>query len=157
VLGRRLGRLLAGTVVIALLAGEPAVAGALLTLVPTFGTRSGCRSRRALCGVPELRGRGLGSVLLSAAEAVVRERGGDLVEINVDGEDIDARRFYERHGYTNTERGQDEPLLYYYRDWRTVRCEIGYWQRLAQIFRRSAGGDLGRIRRALQGDCDGWV
>jgi ribosomal protein S18 acetylase RimI-like enzyme len=63
-----------------------------------------------------MRGRGLGSALLVAAETVTRERGGELVEINVDGQDIDARRFYERHGYTNTEPGQDQPLLYYYRE-----------------------------------------
>ncbi|MBA2323725.1 MAG: hypothetical protein H0V92_06850 [Pseudonocardiales bacterium] len=24
--------------------------------------------------------------------------------------------FYERHGYTNTEPGQDKPCLYYYRE-----------------------------------------
>jgi len=27
----------------------------------------------------------------------------------------DARRFYERHGYLNSEPGQDQTLLYYYR------------------------------------------
>jgi hypothetical protein len=53
--------------------------------------------------VPELRGRGVGSTLLMAAEAMTRERGGELLEINVGGDDIDARRFYEQHGYTNTE------------------------------------------------------
>jgi hypothetical protein len=30
--------------------------------------------------------------------------------------DVDARRFYEAHGFTNTEPGQTEPLLYYCRD-----------------------------------------
>ena len=44
------------------------------------------------------------------------QRGAELLEINVDGEDTDARRFYERHGYANTEPGQDEPMLYYYRE-----------------------------------------
>ena len=38
------------------------------------------------------------------------------MEINVDGEDTDARRFYERHGYTNVEVGQTEPQLYYHRE-----------------------------------------
>jgi len=58
----------------------------------------------------------VGSALLAAAEAVTRARGGELLEINVDGEDTDARRFYERHGYLNREPGQDQPLLYYYRE-----------------------------------------
>jgi len=47
---------------------------------------------------------------------VTRARGGELLEINVDGEDTDARRFYRRHGYLNREPGQDQPLLCYYRE-----------------------------------------
>jgi GNAT superfamily N-acetyltransferase len=66
--------------------------------------------------VPRYRSRGIGSAVLAQVETEVRRRGAELLEINVDGEDIDARRFYERHGYTNTEPGQDEPMLYYYRD-----------------------------------------
>lgn len=56
------------------------------------------------------RGQGLGSALIAAAEAVTRRRGGELLEISVDGDDIDARRFYERHGYANSEPGKDQPL-----------------------------------------------
>ena len=50
------------------------------------------------------------------AQRLVRDRGGALVEINVDGEDTDARRFYEAHGFTNTEPNQTDPILYYYRE-----------------------------------------
>jgi GNAT superfamily N-acetyltransferase len=66
--------------------------------------------------VPVERGRGIGTALLKAAEEECRQRGSDLLEINVDGEDADARRFYERHGYTNHDPGQTEPQLYYRRD-----------------------------------------
>ena len=46
--------------------------------------------------------------------------GGDVIalEINVDGGDAEARRFYEQRGYSNTEPGTEEPLLYYYRELR---------------------------------------
>jgi GNAT superfamily N-acetyltransferase len=70
---------------------------------------------------PELRGRGLGSALLAAAEALTRQRGGGLLEINVDGYDTGARRFYERHGYVNSEPGEDQPLFYYYRELGNVK------------------------------------
>jgi GNAT superfamily N-acetyltransferase len=116
VLTRRLDRLLAGTQVFALLAGDPAVAVAVLTLRPNVWYAGPVALLDELYVVPEWRGRGLGSALLSAAETVTRERGGELLEINVDGGDTAARRFYQRHGYRNTEVGDDQPLLYYYRE-----------------------------------------
>ena len=65
---------------------------------------------------PGQRGRRLGSALLAASCDLVRRRGGELLEINVDGDDIDARRFYETHGFSNTEPGRTDALLYYYRE-----------------------------------------
>jgi GNAT superfamily N-acetyltransferase len=116
VLAARLERLLAGDDVVALLTGDPAVAVALLTLRPNVWYDGPVALLDELYVAPDLRGRGIGSALLGAAEAVTRERGGELLEINVDAEDVDARRFYERHGYTNTEPYADEPMLYYYRE-----------------------------------------
>ena len=116
VLATRLERLLVGEDVIALLAGDPAVAVALLTLRPNVWYAGPVGLLDELYVVPRLRGQGLGSSLLAAAEDTVRGRGGELLEINVDGDDVDARRFYERHGYANTEPGEDQPLLYYYRN-----------------------------------------
>lgn len=116
VLATRLKRLLAGADVIALLTGDPAVAVALLTLRPNVWYEGPVALLDELYVAPDLRGWGLGAALLLAAEAVTRERGGALLEINVDGSDIDARRFYERHGYTNREPGEDHPTFYYYRE-----------------------------------------
>ena len=120
VLATRLERLLAGGQVIALLAGDPAVAVALLTLRPSVWYDGPVALLDELYVAPDLRGRGIGSVLLASAESVTRQRGGELLEINVDGDDTAARRFYERHGYTNSEPGNDQPLLYYYRELRDV-------------------------------------
>jgi hypothetical protein len=53
---------------------------------------------------------------VAAVADAVRERGGQLLEILVEGADTRARRFYERHGYTNTEPGQDQPSFYYHRE-----------------------------------------
>ena len=126
VLATGLSRILAGGSVIALLTGDPAVAVALLTLRPNVWYDGPVAVLAVLAVLDELysrpscadelRGRGLGSALLAAAEEVTRQRGGELLEINIDGDDTGARRFYERHGYVNSEPGQDQPLLYYYRE-----------------------------------------
>jgi GNAT superfamily N-acetyltransferase len=114
VLATRLRRLLAGTDVIALLAGDPAVAAAVLTLRPNVWYEGPVTLLDELYVAPNQRGRGIGSALLGAAEAITRQRGGRLLEITVDGADTGARRFYERHGYVTTGLGQDQPSLYYY-------------------------------------------
>jgi GNAT superfamily N-acetyltransferase len=115
VLTTRLHSLLAGGDVIAFLAGDPAVAVALLTLRPNVWYDGPVVLVDELYVVPEARGRGVGSELLVAVESLTRERGGELIEIAVDGADADAHRFYERHGYTATEAGQDQPSFYYHR------------------------------------------
>ncbi|MDT4942742.1 MAG: hypothetical protein QOJ34_2831 [Pseudonocardiales bacterium] len=116
VLAERLDHLLPGGAVVALVAGDPAAGFALLTLRPNVWYDGPVALLDELYVVPDLRGQGIGSKLLAAAEAVTRERGGELLEINVDGVDHDARRFYERHGYSNTEPGEDEPSYYYFRE-----------------------------------------
>jgi GNAT superfamily N-acetyltransferase len=68
--------------------------------------------------VPERRARRIGAALLGAAESLCVRRGGELLEINVDGEDTDARRFYESHGYSTREPGQTQPQLLYSRELR---------------------------------------
>jgi len=115
VLATRLGRLLAGTDVIAVLAGHPAVGVALLTLRPNIWYDGPVVLLDEFYVAPQARGLGIGSALLAEVESITRERRGRLIEIAVDGADIDARRFYERHGYTNTETGQDQPSFYYHR------------------------------------------
>jgi GNAT superfamily N-acetyltransferase len=116
VLTTRLRRLLARDDVFAFLAGDPAVAVALLTLRPNVWFDGPVALLDELYVAPEQRGRRIGSALLAAAEALTIRRGGEALEINVDGEDVDARRFYERHGYRNSNPGQNGPIFYYSRD-----------------------------------------
>ncbi|HSO99585.1 MAG TPA: GNAT family N-acetyltransferase [Solirubrobacteraceae bacterium] len=115
VLAARLGHLLPSGNVVALLAGDPAVGLALLTLRPNVWWTGPVALLDELYVVPAERGRGVGTALLKACERECRQHGSHLLEINVDGEDAGARRFYERHGYANHEPGQTEPQLYYHR------------------------------------------
>lgn len=117
VLAARLSTLLAGDATVALLAEDPAVGLALVTLRPSVWYDGPVGLLDELYVAPSRRNGGLGTQLLRAAEQVVRERAGEVLEINVDGDDTDARRFYERHGFRNTEEeGGTEPLLYYFRE-----------------------------------------
>jgi GNAT superfamily N-acetyltransferase len=116
VLAERLGRLLAGDDVVALLAPEPPAAVALLTFRPNVWYAGPVGLLDELYVAPGLRGGGIGSALLRRACAIARERGAELLEINVDEGDVDARRFYERHGFTCTGPGGDERELYYSRE-----------------------------------------
>jgi GNAT superfamily N-acetyltransferase len=116
VLTQRLRQLQSQGDVVALLVGDPAVGVALLTLRPNVWFDGPVGLLDELYVAPTQRSRALGSALLEAAERVVRDRGGEVLEINVDGGDTAARRFYERHGYRNAEPGEDEPLFYYFRD-----------------------------------------
>lgn len=116
VLTTRLQALLAGDSVFALIVGEPALGFALVTMRPNVWYEGPVGLLDELYVVPDRRGHGVGTQLLKAAEHECRRRGARLLEINVDGEDTDARRFYERHGYTTHESGQAEPELYYHRD-----------------------------------------
>ncbi|KAB2813558.1 GNAT family N-acetyltransferase [Pimelobacter simplex] len=65
---------------------------------------------------PDLRDRGIGTALLTRAVAEVSARGAIEVHINVDEVDVDTRRFYERHGFTNIEPGQEYRMLCYLRE-----------------------------------------
>jgi ribosomal protein S18 acetylase RimI-like enzyme len=116
VLTDRLRRLLADRSTFAVLSGRPEVGVALVTLRTSVWYEGSVATLDELYVAPAQRSQGLGARLLGAVEAEVRRRGGEVVEINVDGDGGGAPRFYERHGYRNTEIGDDVPLLYYFRE-----------------------------------------
>jgi GNAT superfamily N-acetyltransferase len=103
--------------VIVLLAEAPEPVGfAYLTLRPTPYGDGPLAQLEELYVRPELRDHGIGTRLLLAALDRVRERGAIEMHINVDEVDVDTRRFYERHGFTNIEPGEDYRMLFYLRE-----------------------------------------
>lgn len=117
----RLATLLAGDDTFALLAPTPGaewpVVGLALVTLRTnvwYDGRVGLLDE--LYVVPECRRQSIGSALLRTAEHDVVRRGGSVLEINVDGEDVDARRFYERHGYLDRDAWSTQPAMMYHRE-----------------------------------------
>jgi GNAT superfamily N-acetyltransferase len=117
VLAARLRRLLPGDVTVAIVAGSPAVGLALVTLRPNVWYDGLVALLDELYVVPDRRGRGIGSTIIDRLLVLAGERGVDLIEINVDEGDVDAQRFYERHGFSATESPDStERAFYYYRE-----------------------------------------
>ena len=116
VLADRLRRLLAGDATVAILAGDPALGIALVTLRPNVWYDGPVALLDELYVVPDRRGQGIGSAIIGELLALAGERGVDLIEINVDEGDVDAQRFYQRHGFSATEAGSTERSFYYWRE-----------------------------------------
>lgn len=116
VLAARLRTLLAGDRTVALLAGEPAVGVALVTLRPDVWYEGPVALLDELYVVPRLRGRGVGSGLIGALLAWARSERVALVEINVDEGDVGAQRFYERHGFSVIDPDPQERALHLSRE-----------------------------------------
>ncbi|MCA1844565.1 MAG: GNAT family N-acetyltransferase [Actinobacteria bacterium] len=116
VLAERLRRLLVGELTVAILAGTPAVGFALVTLRPNVWYDGPVALLDELYVVPDQRGRGVGSAIIEQLLALAEDRGIELIEINVDEPDVDAQRFYERHGFSATEDGSTERAFYYWRE-----------------------------------------
>ena len=121
VLAGRLRRLLAGEATVAILAGEPAVGVALVTLRTNVWYDGPVALLDELYVEPARRGQGIGSAIVERLLALGRERGVGLVEINVDESDVDAQRFYERHGFSVTEPDSTERSFYYWQELNPAR------------------------------------
>ena len=102
-------------VVLAEDAGAPTGFG-YLTLRPTPYGDGPLAQLEELYVVPDLRDGGIGTAILTRAVDEVVARGAIEVHINVDEIDADTRRFYERHGFTNIQPGEDYRMLCYLRE-----------------------------------------
>ena len=105
----RFEHLLARDDVLVVLAGE--VGFAYLTLRPSPYYDGPVAMLEELYVAPGRRGAGIGSAIMARVLDELAQRGAGEMQINVDEVDTDARRFYERHGFTNIEHGS-RMLLY---------------------------------------------
>ena len=108
-LERRFAQLIARDDVLVVLAGE--VGFAYLTLRPSPYYDGPVAMLEELYVAPAHRGRGLGTRMIERVLSEIRKRGAGEMQINVDEVDAGARRFYERHCFTNIEAGS-RMLLY---------------------------------------------
>lgn len=115
-LAARLRTLLASPTTFAILVGEPALGVALVTLRPNVWYDGQVALLDELYVVPEFRSRGFGTAMIDLLLARARVNDVDLIEINVDEGDVDAQRFYERHGFVSIEPTTNERAFYFHQE-----------------------------------------
>ena len=114
VLSERLARLLARESMFAIAAGSPAVAVGLVSVRPNVWYDGNVALLDELYVAPSARNHGVGSAIIGLLHAHARATGIDAIEINVDEGDVDAQRFYQRHGYSSIEPDTNERAFYYF-------------------------------------------
>jgi GNAT superfamily N-acetyltransferase len=115
VLEARLRTLLANPSTFSILTDSSPVGFALVTLRPSVWFDGYVAIVDELYVEPISRGQGLGTKLIAYVEQECLNRKVDYIEINVDEGDTDARRFYERLGYSGVDSDTGETALYYSR------------------------------------------
>jgi ribosomal protein S18 acetylase RimI-like enzyme len=116
VLDQRLRVLLASPTTLAILAGTPSVGTALVTLRTNVWYDGSVALLDELYVAPKLRGQGIGTAIVRLLLDHARQSDIDLIEINVDEGDVDAQRFYVRHGFNSTEPTTGERAFYFFRE-----------------------------------------
>lgn len=116
VLSERLAVLLTGESMFAILAGSPAFGVALVSVRPNVWYSGRVGLLDELYVEPDRRSEGTGSAILNLLHDHALTLGIDAIEINVDEGDVDAQRFYERHGYSSIEPETKERAFYYYQE-----------------------------------------
>jgi GNAT superfamily N-acetyltransferase len=113
VLYNRLVELLHGDRVFAVVDARPPRAVAVVSLRPNVWFDGPVALLDELYVQPHHRSTGIGAALLAAVRSEAQARGVEHVEINVDEGDVDARRFYERNGFSVVDADTGECALYY--------------------------------------------
>lgn len=112
----RLRTLLADDDTTVLLAGNPAVGVAVITRRPNVWFEGPVALLDELYVMPEYRNAGVGTALIEDLLTTAAADGTALIEINVDEEDVDAQRFYRRHGFADTDPDSGERAFYFSRE-----------------------------------------
>ncbi len=112
-LAARLRALLCTDHTFAILAGAPAVAFGLVTLRSNVWHDGLVALLDELYVAPAFRNQQIGSAIIATLLQESVTRGIELIEINVDESDVDAQRFYQRHGFGVIEPDTGERALYY--------------------------------------------
>ena len=63
-----------------------------------------------------MRGQGIGSALIRRLISEALAEGAGLIEINVDEADVEAQRFYRRHGFTDRDADTGDRAFYFSRE-----------------------------------------
>lgn len=112
-LSERLRELLAEPHTFALLGGDPAVGVALVTLRSNVWYPGPVALLDEMYVAPHARGAGIGGAIVDRLVAECRRGGVSAIEINVDEGDVDAQRFYERHGFFGGDPDTGERAFYF--------------------------------------------
>ena len=110
----RLERLLTDSTMFVALADDPQPGLAVVSLRPNVWFDGPVALLDELYVAPGSRNQGVGTELLNSARREAKLRGAEYMEINVDEPDVDAQRFYERHGFTRIEPTTGQTAFYYW-------------------------------------------
>ena len=94
-----------------------------------------CADIEDLFIVPDLRSRGIGSLLLGHAEYLALECGYTQIGLGVGVDNPGARRLYERRGYAESGFGVYETCWYYQDEESRKRCATEVWEYLIRQLR----------------------
>jgi len=116
VLEDRFRTMLNGPDFMALIAGTPAVGFATVSLRPSVYHEGRVGILEDLHVAPARRNEGIGASLIGRLVAIARDEGWGQLEIQVDEPDVDAMRFYERHGFTMHDQSTGDRALLWWRE-----------------------------------------
>lgn len=112
----RLSALLDGDDFWAILAGVPAVGFATVAMRVSPYYEGPVGYLEDLYVEHDVRGAGIGSAMMALLIPEAQRRGTELIEIGVDEPDVDAMRFYERHGFVHRDPETGDRALHIYRE-----------------------------------------